>query len=64
MNVSAHLFDISRTTDVPTLLAYRSDVMADKCMDAEEKAEVCRAIEQRFAALNAEPSNNTNPATK
>jgi hypothetical protein len=53
MNISAHLFDISRTTDAPTLLAYRSDVLADEYLDAEEKTEICRAIEERFAALNA-----------
>jgi hypothetical protein len=53
MNVSAHLFDIARTTDTRVLLVYRNDVFADECLAAAEKEEICRAIEKRFAVLNS-----------
>lgn len=53
MDLSAHLFDVSRTTDAPALLAYREDILRDECLDASEKEEICRAIQGRFAALNA-----------
>jgi hypothetical protein len=53
MTLSAHHFDISRATDAITLQAYREDVMSDDCLDAVEKEELCRAIEKRFACLNA-----------
>jgi hypothetical protein len=51
--LQAHLFDISRATDAGTLLACRTDALDDICLDAEEKTEICRAIEKRFALLNA-----------
>lgn len=51
--VDALLFDISRAADAATLLAYRRDALADNCLDAIEKGEICRAIETRFAFLNA-----------
>jgi hypothetical protein len=53
MDITAHLFDIARTTDASVLLTYRNDVLADECLEAVEKEEVCRAIEKRFAVLNA-----------
>lgn len=53
MILDAYLFDVSRATDATTLLTCRSDALADDCLDTREKAEVCAAIEQRFAALNA-----------
>jgi hypothetical protein len=53
MTLSAHLFDISRATDAITLQAYRADVLSDDCLDTAEKEELCRAIEKRFAVLNA-----------
>jgi hypothetical protein len=53
MTLSAHLFDISRTTDTFTLQAYREDVLSDNCLDTTEKEELCCAIEKRFAFLNA-----------
>ena len=61
MNLSAHLFDISRTTDAPTLLAYRHDVLQDDCLDITEKEVICRAIQNRFAALNAKEFARLNP---
>lgn len=51
--LDAYLFDVSRATTATTLLTCRTDVLADDCLDAEEKAEVCAVIEKRFAALNA-----------
>lgn len=62
MTLSAHLFDISRATDARTLQAYRDDVMSDDCLDAAERDELCRAIEKRFAFLNARTDGNRNPA--
>ena len=53
MILDAYLFDVSRATDAITLLTCRSDALADDCLDTEEKAQVCTAIEKRFAALNA-----------
>lgn len=53
MTLSAHLFDISRTTDAITLQTYREDVLSDDCLDVAEKEELSRAIEKRFAFLNA-----------
>jgi hypothetical protein len=64
MNISAHLFDISHTTDATTLLAYRNDVLADECMDNDEKQEICRAVEKRFAALNASSAASQKPRWK
>ena len=53
MILDAYLFDVSRATDATTLLTCRSDALDDDCLDTREKAEVCAAIEQRFATLNA-----------
>jgi hypothetical protein len=53
MIFEAYLFDVSRATDAGTLLTCRADALADECLDAEEKAEICSAIEKRFAALNS-----------
>ena len=53
MILDAYLFDVSRATTAATLLTCHSNVLADDCLDAEEKAEVCAAIERRFAALGA-----------
>jgi hypothetical protein len=53
MILDAYLFDVSRATSAATLLVYRSDALDDACLDAEEKVEVCAAIEKRFALLNA-----------
>jgi|HubBroStandDraft_4_1064222.scaffolds.fasta_scaffold1361020_2 hypothetical protein len=53
MILDAYLFDVSRATSATTLLTCRCDALADDCLDAEEKAEVCAAIEKRFALLNA-----------
>ena len=52
MHLAAHLFDISHATDVAVLLAYRNDVLADGFLDAAEKEEICRAVENRIAVLN------------
>lgn len=49
----ALLFDVSRTTDTTTLLTCRRDTLADNGLDTVEKNEICRAIEKRFAFLNA-----------
>lgn len=57
----ALLFDVSRATDAPTLLTYRSDALADNCLDADEKDEICRAIEKRFAFLNASAGPEEKP---
>lgn len=61
MDLAAHLFDVSRTTDARVLLAYRNDVLTDDCLDEAEKAEVCRAIEKRFAILNAAAAQPQKP---
>jgi hypothetical protein len=61
MTLSAHLFDISRVTDAPTLLAYREDVLSDDCLTATEKKDLCRAIEKRFAFLNARVAGSQKP---
>jgi hypothetical protein len=53
MILDAYLFDVSRATTATTLLICRSDALTDVCLNTEEKAHVCAAIEQRFAALNA-----------
>jgi hypothetical protein len=51
--LDALLFDVSRAADATTLLTYRRDALADNCLDAVEKNEICHAIEKRFAFLNA-----------
>jgi hypothetical protein len=51
--VDALLFDISRAADAATLSTYRRDALADHGLDAIEKEEIRRAIEKRFAFLNA-----------
>ncbi len=61
MTLSAHLFDISRATDALTLQAYREDVLSDDCLSDEEKEELCRAIEKRFAFLNARAVGQQKP---
>jgi hypothetical protein len=61
MTLSAHHFDISRTTDAITLQTYRDDVLSDDCLDAAEKEELCRAIEKRFAFLNARAAEHQQP---
>jgi hypothetical protein len=61
MTLSAHLFDISRATDATTLQTYREDVLSDDCLSAAEKEELCRAIEKRFAFLNARADGQQNP---
>ena len=53
MIFEAYLFDVSRATDAGTLSTCRADALADECLDAEEKAEICSAIEKRFAVLNS-----------
>ena len=53
MILQAYLFDISRATDAVTLLNRRTDALDDACLDDLEKAEICGAIEKRFALLNA-----------
>jgi hypothetical protein len=53
MMLDAYLFDISRATTATALPTCRSDALTDDCLDAHEKAEVCVAVELRFAALNA-----------
>jgi hypothetical protein len=62
MTLSAHHFDISRATDAITLQVYREDVMSDDCLGVAEKEELCRAIEKRFAFLNARVAENKNLA--
>jgi len=64
MNLSAHLFDISRTSEPDALLAYRHDALADDCLDADEKSEICCAIEKRFAFLNATAKPDQKPRRK
>lgn len=61
MTLSAHLFDISRTTDAITLQTYHQDILSDDCLDAGEKEELCRAIEKRFAFLNARAAGEQIP---
>lgn len=61
MTLSAHLFDISRATEAPTLLAYREDVLSDDCLTAAEKEDLCRTIEKRFAFLNARAADQYKP---
>ena len=51
--IDALLFDVSRATDAATLLTYRNDTLSDHCLDPVEKEEIYRAIDQRFAFLNA-----------
>ena len=63
MTLSAHHFDISRATDALTLQAYREDVMSDDCLDAAEKEELRRAIEKRFAFLNARTERQQDPCS-
>jgi hypothetical protein len=60
MILEAYIFDISRATNAATLLTCRTDALEDACLDDDEKADVCRAIEKRFAMLNA----GTLPAQK
>jgi len=61
MTLSAHLFDISRATDASTLHAYRTDILADDCLNTVEREELCRAIEKRFAFLNARAVTQPTP---
>ena len=58
MILDAYIFDVSRATTAIALLTCRSDALDDDCLDAEEKAEVCAAIEKRFAYLNARLIDN------
>jgi hypothetical protein len=58
MIIDAYLFDISRATSATALLTCRSDALADDCLDTEEKAEVCVAVEKRFALLNTRLIDN------
>ncbi|HEV2692157.1 MAG TPA: hypothetical protein VG347_04610 [Verrucomicrobiae bacterium] len=58
MNLELYQFDISRALEAGTLHAYRGDVAADDTLTAEEKAAVNRAIDGRFAFLNARAAGN------
>jgi hypothetical protein len=54
---AVYLFDISRAADAASLLACRSDALADDCLDHEEKVGICHAIEQRCVFLNLRTKN-------
>src|ERR1700744_6581685 len=58
--VQALTFDISRTTEAATLHRFRQEILAQPDFDATDRAELCAAIDRRFAFLNAQ-SVQVNP---
>ena len=60
MLLQAWTFDISRTTEAATLHGFHRYILEQPDFDATDRAELCAALDRRFAFLNAQ-SVQVNP---